>query len=137
MDTTTLQQVLARLQAIGVATLAPFSVYVDRTDAFSRDEVPALNILAQEGDVSPMAEMDVHAVDVELVFHVRADAGTNAAETMHRLMHGAIVADVALQALCEGRRLVGFAFDRGDADLPAMRKRARYRFTYMVDQTQL
>lgn len=136
---TTLQQVLDRLDVILQANVPTgTSVFRDRVDAESRVEAPSVNVLALEGAVEPFsAEADRHEVTVELSFYVRQEPGAPAAEALHQAVHGAIVSDAALAALCESRRLVEYAFDRAEADVTAMHKTTRYRFTYLIPQNTL
>lgn len=135
---TVLQQVLDRLDAILAAhTPAGTTLARDRADAFSRDEAPAINVLAREGDVAPLSEMDVHTVHVELRIHVRSESGAAAAEALHAPVHQAVATDAVLAALCEKRRLAAYSFERAEADTTLLIKAARYTFTYMVSADTL
>ena len=47
-------------------------------------------------------------------------------------IHHAIQRDAALAALCEGRRLADYAWERAEADATLLIKSARYRLTYLT-----
>ena len=135
---TILQQVLDRLDVLLKAAVpVGTNVWRDRTDAQSLAEAPGVNVLARDGDVEPNSEMDRHDVVVDLRFYLRAEPGTPAAEALHQAVHTAIVTDAPLAALCEGRRLVGYSFERAEADTSVTHKSARYRFTYLIPASTL
>ena len=137
---TVLSQVLDRLDAILRASLpGGTQVFRDRVDAESLPEAPCVNVLAHDDAIEPFArEMDRHEASVELRFYVRNDASpTLAAELQHAAVHGAIVNDAQLAALCESRRLLQAAFERHEADQTALVKSARYRFIYLIPQDTL
>ena len=114
------------------------NVWRDRTDAESLAEAPGVNVLAREGAVEAYSsDMDLHQVFVELRFYVRAEPGVPAAEALHSAVHGPVVTDAALAALCESRRLTEYSFDRAEADTAVTHKPVRYRFTYLIPQTTL
>jgi hypothetical protein len=136
---TVLEQVLDRLDAVLQASVpAGTKVHRDLADALSRADAPAVNVLAEDATVTPMGDdMDQHQVFIDLVFYVREEPGAMAAEALHRAVHPAIVNDATLAALCEGRRLVDYSFQREEADITSTHKRARYRFTYLVHSNAL
>jgi hypothetical protein len=136
---TVLQQVLDRLDAVLKANVpAGTQVFRDRADAESRADAPSVNVLAQDAGVDAFsAEFDRHEVLVDVLFYVRVDPGTPAAETLHAAVHAAIVNDATLATLCESRRLVEYAFDRAEADQTATHKKTRYRFTYLIPSDSL
>lgn len=134
-----LHQVLERLDAVLQAHVLPGTkVFLERADAESRAEAPSVNVLAQEGEVLSFSdEMDEHQVNVELKFYVRGDPGAVLAEQAHNAVHGPVVSDAQLAALCESRRLQGYAFDRSEGDETITHKSARYRFTYLIPKQAL
>lgn len=136
---TVLEQVLDRLHAVLLATVpAGTAVHRDLADALSREDAPAVNVLAQDATVTPMGDdMDQHQVFIDLVFYVRSEPGAMAAEAVHRAVHPAILQDAQLAELCEGRRLVDYSFQREEADITSTHKRARYRVTYLIPSNAL
>ena len=132
--TTVLQQVLDRVDAILLANTPPGTTLSrDRADPQSRDEAPGINVLAREGAVTPFSDdTDEHQVQIELRICVRDESGTAAAEALHAGVHHAIQRDAALAALCEGRRLADYAWERAEADATLLIKSARYRLTYLT-----
>jgi hypothetical protein len=137
--TTVLQQVLDRLDVVLKASaLSGTQVFRGRADAESLAEAPSMNVLTQEDQVESFsAEMDRHTVLVELRIYVRGEPGDVLAEAQHAAVHGPIVTDATLAALCESRRLAEYAFERAEADQTSTHKSVRYRFTYLIPQTTL
>lgn len=136
---TVLTQVLDRLDVLLKATVpGGVQVFRDRAEAESRAEAPCIEVQARESQVEAFsAEMDKHVLAVDLRIHVRAEPATPAAEAIHQAVHGPIVTDATLAALCESRRLEDNTFTLAEADVTALDKLVRYRFTYLIPQSTL
>lgn len=136
---TVLQQVLDQIDVVLKANVpAGCQVFRDRAEAESRTEAPCIEVQAREVQVESFsAETDKHVLEVELRIHVRAEPGTPAAETIHQAIHGPLVADATLAALCESRRYQDANFNLAEADVTALDKLCRYRFTYLIPQSTL
>jgi len=136
---TILQQILDRLDVVAKATApSATSVYRDRADAFSREEAPAINVLAGTPTIEAFAEgWDRHDTLVMLDIHVRAEPGTPAADAVHAPVHAAITTDSTLAQLAASVRLVDQEYTPAEADVSAFKKRATYRFTYLSLRTAI
>lgn len=132
--TSTITQILDRLDAVLWANAAAGTqVFRERTDAQSRQETPCINTLVRDDVSTPFsAEMDRHELWVELRINIRADTPTPLAELVHQSVHGALVRDPTLTALCVGVRQLGGGFEREEADLSSLIKVVRYRFIYLT-----
>jgi hypothetical protein len=132
MTTSIAAQILARLAAVLQANApAGTHLYVDRMDAESLAEVPSITTLAKQVAREPFgAGFDACELQAELVFGIRADACTDAAETLHAAVHGPIVRDAQLQQLADVIRVLDQTFDRQEADSTSLLKRALYSFRF-------
>lgn len=133
MDST-ITQILDRLDAVLVANVpAGTQVFRERTDAQSRQETPCINVLVRDDASTPFSDdMDRHELLVEMRISVRDDLPTSLAERVHQSIHGAVVHDAVLNALCDSVRQLGGSFEREEADLSSLIKAVRYRFIYLT-----
>jgi hypothetical protein len=136
---TVLSQVLDRLDVLLRANVpVGCSVFRERTEAESRAEAPCVNVSPRDATVESFSrEMDKHQVSIEMRIHVRADTPTPAAEVVHAAFHGVMTDDAALQTLVESVRLEAASFAEVEADVTALDKSVRYRFTYLIPKNTL
>ena len=137
--TSTLTQVLDRLDVVLKANVpAGCQVFRDRADSPSRAETPCINVLSRGAQVESFAQdWDKHTLSVELVISVRAEPGTPAVEAVHAAVHAPIVKDATLLGLCDSVRLEDDNPASAEADVTALDKTVRYRFTYLINQSTL
>ena len=136
---TILSQIADLVDAIVRAAVpAGTVVFRDRADAISREECPALNQVWHEAPAEAFAEgWDLHALDLELQFHVRAEPMTTPAEVLHQAVHGQLFTSTALKALADSVRLVEQLADLAEADVTSGIKTARYRIKYLIPMQTL
>lgn len=136
--TTVLSQLTDRVQAVVQAAVPTGTgVFVDRADAESRAEAPAINIVTHSDTTTPYSDnTDRHEVVLELRLYVRAEPGTPAAEALHAAINPALMADAQLLALVDGWRCLGGAFDLQEADITAQTKVVQYRAVYLTNNKQ-
>lgn len=134
-----LSQVLDRLDALLKANVpAGCTVFRERPEAESRAEAPCVNVSPREDPVESFsADMDLHHTSIELRIHVRADPPTPGAEVIHASFHGAMLNDATLKALVNSIRLEAASFTEAEADVTALDKTLRYRFTYLIPATSI
>ena len=136
---TILRQITDRIDAILRAQApAGSQVYRDRVDAISREEAPAINHIWHAGQPESFSDdTDLHTLEVEISFHVRAEPFTPPAEDLHEAVHNPIVTDGVLKSLAISIRLVDQMADLAEADETAGIKTARYRFKYLISTSTL
>lgn len=134
MPASVCEQILDRVNALLLdADVVGSSVWRNRRDPFSVDEVPAINIKRGELDVTP------HANNVDrnrfsfAVAHVHAGADVETAtDALHVSSHRALFADGAFAELGKGLRLVAVDTEPDEADVDVYRLTARYEIQFLT-----
>jgi hypothetical protein len=137
---TTPEQIAQRLQALLTgATAAGANVYVDRDDAFTREESPAILIDLVKEDTAPMggpahrgaASLERNNLDFTVIVCVRGAAWRTQAEAVRASAHALIAADPALRQLTTKLRRTGGEWKSQSADQPFGYAAAYYAAEYL------
>jgi hypothetical protein len=134
MSSSVFELIMARVQAVLLsATAAGANVYRARDDAFSSDDVPAINIRRAEtaGDVLGTGG-ERHLVAFSLGCFAEGDDWETAVDSLHMQAHALLLADATLATLGHGLRCTATDAEVDSADQPAGRLNARYQMQVFV-----
>lgn len=135
MSASVIEQILARAAAaLAGATGAGANVFRGRIDAFSDDEIPALNLRrasSNEDAIGSNGSRIVAAFDIEC--HTDDSPGwETAADALHMQAHVVLFNDAQLAALGRGLRCTGTDSQGDSADRIAGRLTASYQMQIFV-----
>jgi hypothetical protein len=133
MATTTIrEQIMARLLALLYDTTdAQQNVYRARVTPFTRDDLPAINLVPKHEPVQALAiEVVERMLTIEMEIHVRDDAPDQAAEVIVQQAHALLMQDQTLGGLCARIIERETQWEFADADTPASKMTASYEIKY-------
>lgn len=131
MPASVTETILARVAAV-LANEAE-TVARARDDAFTDEELPALNIRRGDTSGEPMGDNGQREyVEWEIQHHVAAAALETAADALHMAVHAALFADTTLAGLGRGLRCLSTSLQTDSSDKPRATLTARYRMHVFV-----
>lgn len=121
MAASAVQQILARIGAALLgATPAGARVDADRVDAYSRDEMPALNVVRLDPEYRAAGhDIDEITVRAAIQCYVRGAAWRADADALHMAVHAALFADAVLHTPARALRCVSSTVQADPGDLAA------------------
>lgn len=132
------ERIAARLvELLTGATAAGANVYRDRTDAFEREESPAILIELGKEDSAPLGSgrpgfhsLDVCELDISVIVCVRGAAWSTVADLVRVQTFGLMTADPTLRGLVSSLRRVTCEWRSEAADQPFGYAAQIYRAKY-------
>lgn len=139
MSTTKPEKIAQALRTLLTGTTgAGANVYVDRDDAFSREESPAILIELGKEDTSSLggygnrglSTLDRNELDLTIIICVRGANWRTQAEAVRASAHALIAADPELRGLTAKIRRTGAEWKSQSADQPFGYAASFYRIDY-------
>lgn len=133
------EQIMARMAGVLTGVLPnALPVYRSREVAFSRGELPAVVILPSDEETQPLSELlEVSHLNVHVEIIVRGDAWDSLADPIIVAVHGLLLGDTQLAALCSRLRRTTAKWEAHEADQTAGVLTQTYRLQYRTQTNQL